>query len=215
MQTRFTSLMTVALVVGSLSAASAQTPAPARPASPPGTASTQVGGQWVKTERGQRYENGKWIDITYNRPLLRARPGIFGSGAEYGKTVLGGAPVWRAGANQTTRFKSEVALSFGGKTLPAGEYSVFIDLKENAWTLVFSNWAAQQKYDPADKTALWGSYNYTADKDVIRVPMTVAAIPMSIDQLSMGFVDVTTAGGTLAIWWDKTQATAAFTVAGS
>ena len=44
---------------------------PQRPASPPGTAATQVGGQWVKGERGERYENGKWIEVTYNRPLLR------------------------------------------------------------------------------------------------------------------------------------------------
>ena len=62
---------------------------------------------------------------------------------------------------------------------------------------------------------MWGAYNYTPDKDVLRVPMTVGAIPMAIDQLSIGFVDVTAAGGTLAIWWDKTQATVPFTVAGS
>lgn len=214
MQTRCTTLLTAAYVACGLTLATAQTP-PARPASPPGTASTQVGGQWVKGERGQTYQNGKWIDVTYNRPLLRGRPGIFGAGAEYGKTVLAGSPVWRAGANQSTRFKTEAPLSFGGKTLAAGEYSVFIDLKEGAWTLIFSTWGAQQKYDPNDKTALWGSYNYTADKDVLRVPMTLTALPMSIDQLSMGFVDVTTTGGTFAIWWDKTQATVPFTVAGS
>ena len=161
-----------------------------------------------------RYENGKWIDVTYNRPLLRARPDIFGSGADYGKAANGDGPVWRVGANQTTRFKTEVALTFAGKTLPAGEYSMFVDLKENNWTLIFSTWAAQQKYDPNDKTALWGAYNYTPDKDVLRVPMTVSAIPMSIDQMSIGFVDVTATAGTLAIWWDKTQALAAFTVAG-
>lgn len=215
MQTRLTTLATAALLIGSLSSASAQTPPPARPSSPQGTASTQVGGQWVKTERGQRYENGKWIDVTFGRPLMRGRTGIFGSGADYGKAVLGGAPVWRVGADQSTRFKTEAALSFGGKTLPAGEYSMFVDLKEGAWTLIFSNWAAQQKFSRDDKTALWGAYNYTPDKDVLRVPMTVATIPMAIDQLSIGFVDVTAAGGTLAIWWDKTQATVPFTVAGS
>ena len=215
MQIRHTTLAAAALVIGSLSLATAQTPAPTRTLNPPGTASAQVGGQWVKTERGQRYENGKWIDVTFNRPLLRGRSNIFGAGAEYGKGVSAGAPVWRAGADQSTRFKTEVALNFGGKTLPAGEYSMFIDLKEGAWTLIFSNWGAQQKFDRNDKTALWGAYNYTPDKDVLRVAMTVGAIPMSIDQLSIGFVDVTAAGGTLAIWWDKTQATVPFTVAGS
>lgn len=184
-----------------------------RPLSPPGAAATQVGGQWVKGERGERYENGKWIEVTYNRPLLRTRSGIFGSGEEYGKRVLAGAPVWRVGANQSTRFSTEVPLKFGDQTLPAGEYSMFVDLKPGAWTLIFSSWGAQQKYDREDKTALWGSYNYTPDKDVLRTPMTVSTIPDSIDQLTIGFIDVTGNSGKLAIWWDTTQATAAFTVA--
>ena len=92
---------------------------------------------------------------------------------------------------------------------------MFVELKEGAWTLIFSSWAAQQKYDANDKTALWGAYNYTPDKDVLRVAMTLESIPMSIDQMSIGFTDVTATGGTLAIWWDRTQATVAFTVAGS
>jgi hypothetical protein len=207
-----TAWLAAALAASSVTLALAQQPAP-RPASPPGTTATQVGGQWVKTERGERYENGKWIEITYNRPLLRGRGGIFGAGAEYGKKVNGGAPVWRLGANQSTRIKTEVGLKFGDKALPAGEYSMFVDLKEGNWTLIFSSWGAQQKYDPNDKTALWGSYNYTPDKDVLRVPMTVGAIPMAIDQLSIGFVDMTNTGGTIAIWWDKTQATVPFSVA--
>jgi hypothetical protein len=41
------------------------------------------------------------------------------------------------GADQTTRFRTEVPLAFGGKTLAAGEYSTFVDLKEGAWTLIF------------------------------------------------------------------------------
>lgn len=202
-----------ALLAGGLTL-SAQQATPRR-MSPPGTAATQVGGQWVKGERGERYENGKWIEVTYNRPLLRTRAGIFGAGADYGKKVTGNAPVWRAGADQSTRFKTEVALKFGNAELPAGEYSMFIDLKPGAWTLIFSTWGAQAKYDPNDKTALWGAYNYTPEKDVLRVPMTVSTGPMSIDQLTIGFVDVTAAGGKLAIWWDTTQAIVPFTVAGS
>jgi hypothetical protein len=186
---------------------SAQTPA-ARPLSPPGTAATQVGG-----DLANNVYSGNWIEVTYSRPLLRQRVNIFGAGADYGKTVNAGAPVWRAGANQTTRFKTEVALSFGGKTLPAGEYSMFVDLKPNAWTLIFSNWPAQQKYDANDKTALWGSFGYTPDKDVLRTPMKVEALAFSIDELTINFVDVTKTGGRLAIMWDKTLATAAFTVA--
>ena len=187
-----------------------------RPASPTGTAATQVGGKYVKTERGQRYEGGKWIEITYSRPILRGRTNVFGEGAEYGKGVLAGAPVWRAGANVSTRLNTEVPLDFGGKVVPPGEYSLFIELKNNKeWTLIVSSHAAQQKYDPENKTALWGAYNYTPDKDVARAPMKVEAVPFSVDQLSWGFTDVTDQGGTIRIWWEKTMASVPFKVATS
>jgi hypothetical protein len=123
-----------------------------------------------------------------------------------------GSSVWRAGANQTTRLKTEVPLVFDGKTLAAGEYSVFVDLKETAWTLIFSSWPAQEKYDLKNKEALWGSYGYTPDKDVLRVPMTLGVLPFSADQFTIAFIDMTADGGALALMWDKTMASAAFKV---
>lgn len=192
-------------VAGSL----AQTPAP-KPASPAGTAATQIGGKYVDVQGRQRYQDGKWIEVTYGRPIQRGRQNIFGVGADYGKAVSAGSPVWRVGANQTTRLKTEAPLVFDGKTLPAGEYSVFVELKENAWTLVFSNWPAQEKYDTKNKEALWGSYGYTPDKDVLRVSMKVETLPFSMDQFTIAFIDMAMDGGKLAMMWDKTMATASF-----
>jgi hypothetical protein len=190
-----------------------------RPLSPDGQASAQVLGKWVASENptyalgNKRYEGGKWIDVTYGRPLRRSRD-LFGSGANYGKDTLIGAPIWRAGANVTTRLKTEVPLVIGGKTVPAGEYSLFIDLKENDWTLVVSSWPAQQKYDPNDKTALWGSYGYTPDKDVVRTKMKLETLPHSIEQLTWEFLDMTDRSGSLAIVWGNTLASVPFQVAG-
>jgi len=187
-----------------------------RPVSPPGTAATQVGGKYVKTERGQRYEGGKWIEITYGRPILRGRTNVFGSGAEYGKALNAGAPVWRAGADVSTRIKTEAPLEIGGKTIAPGEYSMFVELKnDKEWTLILSNWAAQQKYDPNNKTELWGAYNYTPDKDVVRVPMKVESIPFSVDQLTWAFTDVSEQGGTIRLWWEKAMASVPFKLATS
>jgi len=184
-----------------------------RPASPPGTAATQVGGKYVQTQSGgQRYQGGKWIEVAYGRPIKRGRQNLFGSGADYGKTLNDDGPVWRAGANRTTRLNTEVPLIFDGKTLPPGEYSVFVDLKENAWTLIISNWPAQEKYDPKNKEALWGSYGYTPDKDVLRAPMKLDALPFSMDQFTIAFVDMTDESGKLAMMWDKTMTTVAFKV---
>lgn len=186
-----------------------------RPLSPSGSAAAQVLGHWVKSDKptyavgNNKYEGGKWIDVTYGRPLKRGRD-IFGSGADYGKGTLLGAPIWRAGANVSTRLKSEVPLRLGGKTVPAGEYSLFIDLKENAWTLVVSSWPAQQTYDANNKDALWGSYGYTPDKDVVRVPMKLETLPHSVEQLTWSFIDMTDSGGSLAIVWGKTLASVPF-----
>ena len=185
---------------------------PRKPASPPGTAATQLGGKYVQVSGSQRYQDGKWIEVTYSRPIKRGRESLFGTGADYGKTVNDGSPVWRAGANQTTRLKTELPLVFEGKTLPVGEYSVFVDLKEKAWTLIFSNWPAQEKYDPNNKAALWGSYGYTPDKDVLRAAMKLDTLPFSMDEFTIAFIDMTADGGKLAMMWDKTIATASFKV---
>lgn len=187
-----------------------------RPLSPRGSAATQVAGKYVKTERGQRYEGGKWIEIDYSRPILRGRTNVFGAGAEYGKGLYAGAPVWRAGADKSTRLKTEVPLEIGGKVVPAGEYSLFIELNgEKNWTLIVSSHAAQERFDRENKTALWGAYEYTPDKDVARAPMKVETTPYSVDQLTWGFTDVGEQSGTLRISWEKTMASVPFKVATS
>ena len=185
------------------------------PASPRGMAATQVAGKWVEaTTAGAapRYTDGKWITVDYSRPILRGRPNIFGSGADYGKKVNDDGPVWRAGANQTTRLRTEVPLIIGGKTLPAGEYSLFVDLKPTVWTLVLSTQPIQQKYDPNNKTETWGSYNYDPKFDVLRAPMTLSKGTMSIDQFTIQFLDIAATGGKLMMAWDKDVATVAFRI---
>ena len=73
------------------SATSTATTAPAarRAPSPAGTAATQVGGTWSAPDKDgeQRYSGGKWIEVTYSRPMLRGRADVFGKGADYGKKV--------------------------------------------------------------------------------------------------------------------------------
>ncbi len=173
--------------------------APRKAASPPGTAATQVG--------------GKWIEIVYSRPILRGRTDVFGSGADYGKKVNAGAPVWRAGANQSTRLKTEAPLEIGGKKLAPGEYSLFVDLKEGGWTLIVSTQPYQEKYDAADKVKTWGAYGYDPKFDVVRAPMKMVTPAIGIDEFTIGFVNMTDKGGAIAMGWEKTGAVVPFTVA--
>lgn len=168
-----------------------------RPASPRGEASTQIG--------------EAWIIVDYGRPILRGRTGIFGSGEEYGVTVTGPAPVWRAGANKSTRLHTEVPLMIGGTEIPAGEYSLFVELDQGSWTLIISTHEAKES-GRAPGDGLWGSYNYTPDKDVVRAAMMVEDVGFSIDQFTISFFDVTETGGTLAMAWESTMATIPFTV---
>jgi hypothetical protein len=179
--------------------------------SPPGTAAVEVGGKYVTTPDGPVYQGGKWIEVSYGRPIKRGRQNLFGAGADYGKALNAGAPVWRAGANQTTRLTTEVPLTFDGKTLPPGQYSVFVDLKDKSWTLIFSSWPAQSDYDPKNTKALWGAYGYTPDRDVLRTAMKLGTLPFSMDQFTIAFVDMTPGGGTLTMMRDTTLATVPFT----
>ena len=181
-----------------------------RPLSPRGQSSTQVGGAY--NAQG-RYQGGHWIDIDYGRPILRGRENIFGEGDEFGQRIYAGAPIWRIGADPSTRFSTEVDLVFGGQRLPAGEYSIFADLKPGEWTLVFSNYGAKQTPREDTPNTIWGAYGYTPDMDVLRTTMQVTTHPVSADQLIVTFTDMTQQGGNFTIWWDNQIATTVFTVA--
>jgi len=89
------------------------------------------------------YTEGKWIDISYGRPLKRGRD-LWGAGPTYGQDLLVDAPIWRAGANVTTQLTSDVPLIISGHRLaPGKKYTVFVDVKEGHWTFVLSTLTAQ------------------------------------------------------------------------
>ena len=153
-------------------------------ASPRGSASTQVGGVF---NAAGAYQGGAWIVVDYGRPILRGRQGLFGAGETYGDDFLVGAPIWRL--------------------------QRFADLEEDAWTLVFSTWGVKEAFQEDNADALWGAYEYTPERDVLRTRMSVRTLPVSADQLVITFTDMTQEGGNFSVWWDDQLATAPFTVA--
>ena len=170
---------------------------PRRPASPEGITSTQI--------------NGRWLDIVYGRPILRGRTNIFGSGADYGKTLFDGGTVWRAGANVSTRLRNEMPLEIGGKRIPPGELVMLIDLKsEQDWTLILSAQSYALTFDPQNTKDLYGGFNYRKEHDVTRAPMQVDRLSFSVDQLTWLITDVTPSGGTLRIAWAHAMASTPF-----
>ena len=113
----------------------------------------------------------------------------------------------------TTVISTETDLMFGGERLAAGEDTMFAELTENEGTLIFSTWGVKEAFREENDNALWGAYGYTPDRDVLRTTMNVATIEASVDQLVIGFTNMTQQGGNLMVWWDDQVATTPFTVA--
>ncbi len=181
-----------------------------RVTSPDGHAATEIRGHYEGAE-DPVYIGGKWIEISYGRPLKRARD-LWGSGGAYGRFLNHGAPVWRAGSDISTFLMSDLPMVINGKTVPPGGHTLFIDLKEKNWTFIVSDWQPQQRFNPGDKTKLWGAFGYTKDKDVVRAPMTLTTLPYVTEQLTWEFLDMSDSGGTIAFRWDTVMATVKFTV---
>jgi hypothetical protein len=113
----------------------------------------------------------------------------------------------------STRLRTEAALEIGGKRVPPGEYVMLIDLKSpNDWTLILTTQPYALTFDPQNTKELYGGYNYRPDNDVARVPMMVESIPFSVDQLLWAFTDMTPAGGTVRIAWERVMASAPFKI---
>ena len=193
----------ITVLLGFVSASFAQPP---NPASPRTSAATQIGDNWIR--------------VDYSAPILRGRNGIFGSGDSYGATLLAGAPVWRAGADSNTRIKLDTGIVVNGTTVPAGEYSFLVELKEGAWTAIISSQpyvgrvtSRADVQEGIGEGKSWGGYGYKAEHDVVRAPMMVQKVENSIDNLAYWFSDVSEAGGALAMGWDDHIAVLPFQVA--
>ena len=190
----------------------AQAPQSSRSPSPDGMASVQLG--WGANDApAARAANGKWVDVLYGRPIRRARAELFGAGDSYGTALKGGAAVWRAGANVLTRLRTEIALVFGGKTVPPGEYCLFVDLKDSqTWTLIVSSMTTPAPVEVAARAALWNAFVYQPEKDVVRVPMRVEKLPYALDELTYAFTDGTRTSATLRLMWDTVMASVPVTI---
>jgi Protein of unknown function (DUF2911) len=206
-----------ALLAGALccpvpATAQAQTGTPGTPArrvaSPPGESATETGGRF---DERLGYVEGKWLRVLYGRPIKRGRD-LFGT-ADFADFLYDGGPVWRAGANVSTRLITEVPIVIAGSTIAPGEYTLFIEFESaDKWTFIVSTWPAMINYDHTNTAAVFGAYGYTPARDVVRAPMTVERFAYSFDQLSWQFADMTAEGGRLVMLWDRHLASVPFRI---
>lgn len=133
-------------------------------------------------------KDGTELSVFYCRPSKKGRE-IFGGLLPYGK-------IWRTGANEATTFTTNQALSIGGKTLPAGTYTLWTIPGPSEWTVIFNS-----------KMYGWGvNFNSEASRepeaDVLQVTVPVETLTESIEMFTISFSEPTPS---LVLAWDKTK----------
>ena len=115
-----------------------------------------------------------------------------------GRKIYGGlvpfGQVWRAGANEATTFVTSSDVVVGGKTVPAGSYTIFTVPAADKWTLIINK-----------KTGEWGiPYKYESD-ELARVDMKVSKLSAPVEDFTLAY-DQSGSGCTLRLDWETTRA---------
>jgi hypothetical protein len=130
---------------------------------------------------------GKTIKTAYSSPRLKGRK-MIGEHEPYGQ-------VWRNGANEATTFVTSTDLVVGGKSVPAGGYTLWVVPNPDKWTLIINK-----------KTGEWGTpYTYEAD-ELARIDMKLSKTSSPVENFTIAY-DKTATGCTLREEWDTTRAT--------
>ncbi|MFY0602509.1 MAG: DUF2911 domain-containing protein [Flavobacteriaceae bacterium] len=107
----------------------------------------------------------KTYKIVYSRPQLDGRS--LDELAPKGK-------VWRTGANEATQITFYKDVTFGGKAVKAGTYSLFTIPGDKAWTIILNS-----------ATNGWGAFGHNEKKDVARVSGAVSKSEKSIEAFTI------------------------------
>ena len=100
--------------------------------------------------------------------------------------------VWRAGANEATKFTVTDDVLVNGQPLKAGSYSLHMIPGKDEWTVIFNRKAEQ-----------WGSYNYDAKEDALRVKTKPAWVAESQELLGYEIPAGTANSARVVLRWEK------------
>ena len=133
-----------------------------------------------------KFADGKTIAVRYSSPRMRGRK-IFGDLVPFGE-------VRRAGADDATSLVTNVEVTAGGKSVPAGSYTLFTLPTQTKWTLIISK-----------QTGEWG-IPYPGERyDFARMEMKVSKLPSPLENLAISF-DSTGTSCTMKLDWETTRA---------
>lgn len=132
---------------------------------------------------------GKTISIKYSAPSVKGRK-IFGEGGLVMKDP--GAPIWRAGANGATALHTDADLMIADLMVPAGDYTLFVDVKDaDHWELIVNK-----------QTGQWG-LAYKEANDLGRVKMMMAKPPALVETLKYTISSTGGKKGTIQLEWES------------
>jgi len=134
---------------------------------------------------------GAELQVDYGRPSVRGRQ-ILGEVVPFGE-------VWRTGANQATHFTTSRDLQVGGRTIPAGTYTL--------WTIPSATGA---ELIVNAQTGQWGTA-YDPTRDVVRIPLEVQEARQPVERFTIT-VEPSQGGGVLLLSWHTFQWRLPFTV---
>ena len=138
-----------------------------------------------------KFADGKTIKTDYSSPRMKGRK-IFGGLVPYGQ-------VWRTGANEATTLVTDTDLTIGGKTVPAGSYTIFTVPNANKWTFIVNK-----------KTAEWGiPYKYEAD-ELLRTDMKVKKLKKPLENFTISFHPQGKTACVMQVEWETTSASVKF-----
>jgi DUF2911 family protein len=138
-----------------------------------------------------KFSDGKTIKVDYSSPRAKGRK-IFA--AESDGALVPYGKIWRTGANEATKFVTDTNIKIGGKSLPAGSYTIFTIPNADKWTLIVNK-----------KTAEWGiPYKYEAD-ELGRFDMQVSKTSAPVENFTIAF-DQGGSKCSMRMEWENTRA---------
>ena len=126
------------------------------------------------------------ITVDYSRPRVKGRK-IFGDLVPFGK-------VWRAGANSSTKITFEQSVNFGGKTVSAGTYGLFVIPTEKEWKVILNKDSQQ-----------WGAYTFDEKQNVVDVTIPVQKLAEKQEWFVIELNPVDDNSVNLVMKWDFTK----------
>jgi hypothetical protein len=113
---------------------------------------------------------GATVTVEYSRPAARGR-NIWGEVVQFDR-------VWRLGADMATHFATTADLTIGGAKIPAGRYTMWMELARNGSAYLIVN----------KRVNIFGTM-YNPDEDFVRIPLQRVALTAPVERLTVGVVD--------------------------